>query len=184
MERADRARIQGDSTAPVWIVEISDFQCPFCKQWHDETYASVVRDYVAKGIVRMAYLHLPLAMHQHAFHAAEASMCAAAQNRFWQMHDKLFDTQKRWAGMTNVAPLFDSLAVASGVSGPEWRECMRSMVMRRVINGDRTRAASAGVTSTPVFFVGDERVMGAEPTQRFRDAIERARAKVARRPSQ
>jgi protein-disulfide isomerase len=183
LERADRARIQGDSTAPVWLVEISDFQCPFCKRWHDETYPTLVRDYVAKGIVRMAYVHLPLQMHQHAFQAAEASMCAAVQDRFWPMHDKLFDTQARWAAMTNVAPLFDSLAVASGARGPEFRECMRSMVMRRVINGDRTRAASASVISTPVFFVGTERINGAEPIQVFRDAIERARAKAARPPS-
>jgi protein-disulfide isomerase len=182
LERADRARIQGDTTAPVWVVEISDFQCPYCKRWHDETYPALVRDFIRPGIVRMAYVHLPLQQHQHAFHAAEAAMCAAVQNRFWQMHDALFETQPRWVPLTDATALFDSLAVASGVKGSEWRECMRSMVMRRLINADRARSMSAAVSSTPTFFVGDERVRGAAPIEEFRAAIERARAKSSRPP--
>src|SRR5881628_2741765 len=73
LQRADRARIQGDSAAPVWIVELSDFQCPYCKQWHDETYPVIVRDYVAKGQVRLAYVNYPLQQHVHALRAAEAA---------------------------------------------------------------------------------------------------------------
>ena len=181
LERADKARIQGDTAAPVWIVEISDFQCPYCKQWHDQVYPQIVREYVRQGTVRLAYVNFPLGMHQNALPASEAAMCAAVQDRFWQMHDTLFSTQTRWAALQEPLPLYDSLATAIGVQATEWRSCMSSHVMRRLINADRTRGLSAGVNSTPTFFVGDEPIRGAAPMDEFRAAIGRARAKAAGR---
>ena len=174
LEAADAGRIQGDSTAPVWIVEISDFQCPFCKQFHDETYPALVRDYVRAGVVRMAYVNLPLSIHQHAMPAAEVAMCSSAQGRFWPVHDALFDTQETWARMDDPAAFFDSLAVAHGADGPNLRACLESQTIRRLIGADVARAASAGIRSTPVFFVGTERIQGAAPLEEFRAAIARA----------
>jgi len=181
LARADAGRIQGDSAAPVWVVEISDFQCPFCKRWHDETYPAIKRDYIDAGIVRMAYVNLPLSMHPHAVPAAEAALCASAQGRFWEVHDAIFATQARWTPMPDARALFDSLALASGIDRAAYRSCMDSDVMLRVINGDVARAASANVRPTPTFFVGNERIEGAAPLEVFRRAIERARA--AQRPT-
>lgn len=180
LERADAGRIQGSPSAPIWIVEISDFQCPYCKQWHDETYPIIKREFIAPGHVRMAYVNLPLSsIHPHAAPAAEAAMCAAVQNKFWEVHDALFATQDRWKGLSDATALFDSLTIATGVDEAQWRDCMRSQVMQRLLNGDRQRAGMAGVVSTPVFFVGDEMIRGAAPIAAFRAAIERARAKAA-----
>lgn len=173
---ADAGRIQGDSAAPIWMVEISDFQCPFCRRFHEESYDAIVRDYVRPGIVRMAYVNLPLQMHQHALPAADYAMCASAQNRFWQVHDALFQTQETWAPMQNPAPFFDSLVVANGVDATRLAECLASGTMRRLIAADVGRAANAGINSTPYFFVGSERIAGAAPLPEFRAAIERARA--------
>jgi protein-disulfide isomerase len=182
LERADKARIQGDSAAPVWLVEISDFECPFCKRWHDETYPALQKEYIQTGRVRLAYVNFPLGQHPHALPAAEAAMCAAAQDRFWPMHDSLFNSQPRWASMGDASALYDSLAVSVGVNAGEWRECVRSGVMRRLVSADHDRGQSAGVRSTPTFFVGDEPIQGAESIGTFRAAIERARAKAARTP--
>ena len=184
LERADAGRIQGSQAAPVWLVEISDFQCPYCKQFHDQTYPLIKREFIDAGHVRMAYVNLPLSsIHRHAAPAAEAAMCAAAQNKFWPVHDSLFASQDRWNKLTDATAVFDSLALKAGVKADEFRDCVRSQVMRRLLNGDRQRAGSAGVTSTPVFFVGDEVIRGAAPIQEFRAAIERARTKAAARPS-
>src|SRR5687767_5403414 len=79
---ADRSRIQGSPTAPVWMIVVSDFQCPFCRTWHDSTYETLRREYVETGKIRMAYVHLPLSMHRHATITAEASMCAGVQGKF------------------------------------------------------------------------------------------------------
>lgn len=172
---ADAGRIQGAATAPVWMVEISDFQCPFCKKWHDEIYPVIKRDYIDKGLVRMAYVHYPLPQHPNAYPAAVASMCAALQDRFWPVHDRIFDTQTRWGRMDHAAAtkLFDSLAYASGVRADSYRTCVADDVMRRLIGADVGRAQQAQVRSTPAFFIGDEPVLGVPPLEQFRAVIER-----------
>src|SRR6476659_5143296 len=113
--RADLARIQGSPTAPLWVIEVSDFQCPYCKQWHDQTYNAFLDQYVKTGKVRLAYVNFPLQSHVHAWPAAEAAMCAGAQGKFWPMHDALFTTQTQWETLTSPAAVFISLAKASCV---------------------------------------------------------------------
>jgi protein-disulfide isomerase len=171
-ERADRGRIQGDPNAPLWIIEMSDFQCPFCKTWHDSTYPGVVRDYVKTGKVRLAYLNFPLRMHAHAMPAAEAAMCSSAQGKFWEMHDAVFSSQDRWVPTTNAQPIFESLAGALGIDMAAWRTCMSKHLTRALIQADLERSSGAGIESTPSFFVGDQGIAGAQPYAVFRDAIE------------
>lgn len=177
-ERADKGRIQGATSAPIWIVEVSDFQCPFCKTWHDNAYAAVVREYVQTGRARMAYLNMPLRMHQHAMEAAEVAMCASVQSRFWEMHEALFNTQSRWEGMPSVATYFDSLATTVGVARPAFDTCVKAHLTRPLIDADIERGKSAGIGSTPTFFVGDQKIEGAQPLPLFREVIEAQLAKA------
>src|SRR5688500_17464643 len=100
--KADLARIQGSPTAPVWVIEVSDFQCPYCKQWHEQTYPKLRDEFVRTGKVRLAYINFPLAQHGNAQPAAEAAMCAGAQGKFWEMHDALFTNQAKWAVLSSV----------------------------------------------------------------------------------
>ena len=171
-DRADRGRILGDSTASVWIVMASDFQCPWCKRWHDETFQPIVQNYVRTGKVRMAYLNFPLGMHRNAVPASEAAMCASVQGKFWQLHDALFAEQEKWGELPDAIPTFDAMANRAGVAMPAWRECMSKHSTTNLIAADRDRARSAGVKSTPTFFVADRRVEGALPFAAFRDTIE------------
>ncbi|HTE46517.1 MAG TPA: thioredoxin domain-containing protein, partial [Gemmatimonadaceae bacterium] len=78
-DRADRGRILGDSNATVWVVMVSDFQCPFCKQWHDAAFQQIMKTYVNTGRVRLAFLNMPLSIHRNAVPASEAAMCASVQ---------------------------------------------------------------------------------------------------------
>ena len=172
LARADRGRIQGDPSAKTWLVIISDFQCPYCRQWHDEVFATVVRDYVARGKIRLAYVNLPLSIHMNAMPAAEAAMCASVQGKFWQMHDVLFRTQDRWETLPQPAHLFDSLAVSVGVEPTAYRSCIQSGATRPMINADQQRAEDAQVRATPTFFIGDQRMEGAIPLADFRAALD------------
>lgn len=176
LARADKGRIQGDSSAKLWLVIVSDFQCPYCRQWHDEVFATVVRDYVATGKVRIAYVNLPLSIHANAVPAAEAAMCTSAQGRFWQMHDALFRTQENWERLADPKPLFDSLAVSVGADPAAYRSCVQSGVTRPMIEADARRVDDAGVRATPTFFIGDTKLEGAVPLPEFRAAIDRALA--------
>ena len=179
--RADAARIQGNANAPVWVVEVSDFQCPFCKTWHDSTYRVLQREFVNPGTIRLAYVNYPLPNHANALPAAEAAMCAGTQGKFWEMHDKLFDTQDRWAPLPNAAAVFDSVARAAGVDVAATRQCIDQGAMRALIQADAERARESGVEATPSFIIGgDVLIRGAQPIAAFRRTIAQ---KLAARPA-
>lgn len=178
--RADLSRIAGDPAAPLWLVVASDFQCPYCAQWHRDSYAALRTDYVRTGKVRMAYVNLPLDQHRHARPAASAVLCAGAQDRFWQMHDAVFETQQRWAPLADATLLFDSLAVATGADTTAWRSCMSNGVMDSLVLADRARVIALGVQSTPTFLISYTRspaspgqmLRGAAPLAEFRRVLD------------
>ena len=176
---ADKGRIRGSATAPIWVVEISDFQCPFCKRWHDETYAALDKEFVQTGKVRLAYLNFPIpSLHANARAASEAAMCASVQGKFWELHESLFNTQQAWAAQKNPMTTFDSLAVAAGADAPKWRSCMSSHATVPLIDADQDRSKSNGVQSTPTFYVGESRIEGAYPVDSFRVIIAKELAKA------
>lgn len=179
LTRADQGRIEGSPDAKVWFVIVSDFQCPYCKQWHDETLEAVRAEYVKTGKVRMAYINYPLGNHQHAWPTATAAMCAAEQSKFWQYHDAVFATQQKWAAMPSAAALLDSLAGSVGVGMRQWRECVASDRMRAVIRSDKSRAEAAGVNSTPTFLIGDRGLSGARTIAELRPVIDSAVTRAA-----
>ena len=171
-DKADRGRILGDSTAKLWVIMASDFQCPYCKSWHDEQFEVLMREYGMKNKVRLAFLNFPLSIHQNAMPAAEAAMCASVQGKFWPLHEGLFHTQKKWEGMANATPVFDSLARAAGVNMTTYRNCVSKHLTVPLIEADRERLRGAGVKSTPTFFVGSQGLAGAD--QNVRAAIDAA----------
>jgi protein-disulfide isomerase len=175
-QRIDAARILGDSTAKVWMIMVSDFQCPYCKQWHDESFAALRHEYVDNGKVRLAYYNFPLSMHPNAVPAAEAAMCAGAQNKFWPMHDALFAAQATWAPLPDPSRIFDSLATKVGLDVSTFNSCRTTHATLSMIKADQDRAERAGVQSTPTIIIGNKIIAGAQPTDNFRRALDAALA--------
>lgn len=174
---ADRGRVLGDTAAKTWVIVASDFQCPFCKTWHDETYPALVAEYVRTGKVRVAYINFPLSQHGNAVVTAEAAMCAGAQGKFWEYHDGLFDTQSQWAAMPNPRSVLDSIATGVGVRNAAWQQCVDSGRMQPLIEADNSRAKAAGVQSTPSFLIGNQIFLGSQPIEALRPALDSAIAK-------
>jgi protein-disulfide isomerase len=174
---ADRGRIIGDSTAKTWFVIASDFQCPFCKQWHDESYKTLVDEYVRTGKIRVAYLNFPLGQHQNAVPTANAAMCASAQGKFWEYQDALFATVSQWGPSQNPRAILDSLARSTNLDVAAWSQCYESERMIPLIFADRDRAVAGGVQSTPSFLVGGKVLAGAQPVEAMRALIDSAIAK-------
>jgi protein-disulfide isomerase len=160
--RADSGRVLGSASAPLWVIEASDFQCPFCKQWHDADFEKLVDKYVKTGKVRLAFLNMPLGMHQHAVVAAEAAMCTSVQGKFWPMHDALFASQKDWEALPDPSATFASLAGRTGVNMNAWTKCVKDHLTLPLIQADRERVIAAKVNSTPTFFVGNQILEGAD----------------------
>ncbi|MEX2180858.1 MAG: thioredoxin domain-containing protein [Gemmatimonadaceae bacterium] len=183
ISRADLGRIKGGDRAPVWVVVVSDFQCPFCKRWHDETAPRIEREYVRSGKVRVAYLNFPIATHRNAQPAHELAMCGAEQDRFWPVADALFATQASWKGRGDAVAYFDSLARTLPLDHDRLQRCLADGHTRPLISADYQRSVRVGIGSTPSFFIGGRTIIGAQPYEVFAHAIEAALADAARAPS-
>jgi protein-disulfide isomerase len=149
--RAQRSRFKGPEGAPVTLYEVSDFQCPYCRQFAQTTMAQLDSAYIRTGKVRMGFIHLPLSNHPQAFAAAEAAMCAGAQSRFWEMHDRLFAAQPEWSGSANASQRFEGYAEALRLDMTAYRECTANDRTASMIIGDVLEAR--GVNGTPAFFM-------------------------------
>lgn len=176
---ADNGRVVGAPGAKLWMLIVSDFQCPFCKQWHDETWSAIRREFVDTGKLRVAYVNFPLGIHPNATPAAVAAMCASAQGKFWAVADGIFATQDRWKDLPNPRPFLAGIARSAGADAARLQACMDGSAVTSLVDADRTRMARAGTRSTPTFFIGGARLEGALPIAQFRRVIAAELAKIA-----
>ena len=173
LERADRSRSRGDEDAPIRIVEISDFECPFCARFYQESYRAIDSLYVQTGIARYLWISFPNSTHARAWPAIEAAFCAGAAGRFWPMHDVLFERREEWAESRDPNALFLGYAEGIGVDRESFAACLRNDQTAPLQVRDYESAIAAGVTSTPFFVVGDSvAIRGAVPLETFRSAID------------
>ena len=167
---ADHGRILGKESTPTWFIMVSDFQCPFCKAWHDSTFAMIKKDYVDSGKLRIAFINFPL--HTNSLAASRTAMCAAAQGKFWGTHDRIFDTQNKWKNLADPRHFLDALAIASGADATALRACEDGRHVDALIAADQERFQRAGVTGTPTFYIGRATMVGALPSRDFRRVID------------
>jgi len=173
LERADRARVKGSEAAPIRIVEVSDFECPYCAQFYGESYRTIDSLYVRSGLVRYVWISFPNANHPRSWPAIEAAFCAGAAGRFWPMHDLLFERQQEWKSASDPNELFRSWAADIGIDEASFADCLRNDQTAPLQVRDYESAIAAGVTSTPFFIVGDSlAIRGAVPLETFRSAVD------------
>lgn len=179
LARADRGRIRGNPDA-IWLVVISDFQCPFCRRWHEETLPEIERDYLSSGKVQIAYINFPIpGSHPNAPAVHELAMCAAEQGQFWRAADLLFRTQRSWAGRRDIRAFLDSVSWGLALEQRRLTSCMDSREMKAIVDADYSRASRLGIGSTPSFLIGGRTMIGAQPYEAFRRAIDAALAEQA-----
>ncbi len=173
----------GDPAAPVVINEYSDFQCPFCKRFHDETLALIVRDYVSQGKVYFVYHHFPVVDRgsslEESHLAANAAVCAARQNRFWEFHDVLFANQNGENIGTFVSRRLEAMAESAGLDMTAYKDCLANGRPDAVVRADVAAAIDAGLSSTPSFVINGDLLVGAQSYAVFQTSIEAALAKAA-----
>ena len=181
-------RTKGRPDAPVTVYEMADFQCPACRSFALETMPTLEREYVRSGKVRFVFVNFPLSFFDSTFHrnaapAAEIAMCAARQDRFWPMHDALYQRQAVWAELEDPTPFFAALGDTVGLDRAALARCVADGGARREIEADARGAYRAGARSTPTFYIEGGLLAGAAPLAVFRqvlDSIYRARTAPAR----
>ena len=162
---AEGAPTMGPADAPITLVEFSDFECPYCSQ-----FVTTLEEVQAKygDRVRLVFRHFPLSMHPSAPKAAEASMCANEQDRFWQMHDSMFGDQRQLG-----VPDLKEKASRLGLDEKAFAECLDSGKYAEQIQKDLQAGTQAGVTGTPALFVnGIPAPSGALPYETVAQFIE------------
>ena len=162
---------KGPATAPVTIVEFSDFECPFCARVVP-TLDQVKQKYGDQ--VRLVFRQYPLDMHPNAAKAAEAALCADEQGKFWEMHDAMFADQKKLA----VADL-KATAGTLGLDAAAFGSCLDSGKHAARVKADIKAGTLAGVSGTPALFVNGRFLNGAVPFEAIAEVVdeELARAK-------
>lgn len=166
-------RSKGSAKAPVTVYEMSDFQCPYCRQFALETFPGLERDYIKTGKVRWVFINFPLtSVHAHASAAAELALCAGKQQAFWPVHDLLFAHQESWAPLKEAGPFFVSLADSARLSKPALLSCLESPDTRNSVRADAEGAARSGATSTPTFYIEGGLLEGAQPLNVFRHVLD------------
>ncbi len=162
----------GSPDAPVTIVEFSDFQCPYCERFYTQTFAQLKENYIDTGKVRFVFKDFPLSFHDKATPAALAAECAGEQDKYWDMHDKLFGEQQRWVESGNPNDAFKEFAKELGLDADQFAECLDSQKYLNEIQADMQEGIAAGVQGTPAFFVNDQFLSGAQPYQVFQKTID------------
>lgn len=168
--------VLGDKNAKVQIVEFSDYQCPFCRLFWKNTLPSIKDAYIKTGKAKLVFRDFPLSFHPAAQISAEAAHCAGEQNKYWEMHDKLFEEQdKEGQGTVQYgAPELKKWAAEIGVDATQFNACLDSQKYKKVVQDNFNAGASAGVDGTPAFFVNGLKIVGAQPFGAFQQAIEAA----------
>lgn len=167
----DDDAVKGDAKAPVTIVEFSDYQCPFCSRFFTDTLPQIDEKYIKTGKAKLVYRDYPLSFHPQADDAALAAECAGDENKYWQMHDKLFANVDTWA-VDGVKDVLVGYAKEMGLNVATFTDCFDSGKHRGEITKDLREGSAAGVSGTPGFFVNGKLISGAQPFAVFEQVIE------------
>ena len=155
--------IKGPVDAPVTIVVFTDFQCPFCSR-HAETLDKIREKYGDR--VRLVFKQFPLAFHREAHPAARASLAAARQGRFWEMHDMLF-ANFRSLSRGN----YFTWATELGLDPGKFEEALDAKDIAAQVERDMKAGTGYEVRGTPSTFVNGVKVVGAQPFGKVEDAV-------------
>jgi protein-disulfide isomerase len=171
----------GSKDAPLTMVEFTDYQCPYCRQFHLNVFGEIKKNYIDTGKVRFYSRDLPLdQIHPNAIRAAQAARCAADQGQFWAMRDVMGNNSDK-------LDLESLVADAGGLKldTKAFRSCVESQKYKEAVQTDVLEAMKIGAEATPTFVLGKstptgvdgELIVGSQPYTEFVKAITRADSK-------
>ncbi|HEU4697864.1 MAG TPA: thioredoxin domain-containing protein [Gemmatimonadales bacterium] len=158
---------RGARDAPIVMVDLSDFACPFCGSHARQTLPALEREFITQG--KVFYKYVPIVMgFPNGDRAARAAECAAEQDAFWPMHDRIYADQAEWKRASDPAKVFARHATSLGLDTTRFGSCYASARGAARTDAANDRARRLGVRATPTFFVNGQMVEGALPLDRFR----------------
>ncbi len=180
--------MMGINTAPITVVEAADFQCPYCgaasgknptivtmMQQNDASWQPVIpnliKDYVNTGKVKLIFKQFPF-LGVESESAAEASLCASDQGKFWDFYDYLYGHQGGENSGTFSNDNLEKFASALGLNTSTFNQCLSSGQHKNDVVQDQSDDVAAGINSAPSFFVGSQKIVGAVPYSSIKSVID------------
>lgn len=146
--------IKGNPDAEIVLVEFGDFQCPACANWVTVT-EEVVKEF--GDHIAFVFRHHPLkSIHPNAQLSGQAAQAAGQQDKFWEMHDKLYETQVEWSEESNPTEKFVAYAEELGLDTAQFEEDLTSKAVKRAVDDSYNSSRSQGISSTPTFVLNGE----------------------------
>lgn len=167
-----KSPVTGAAKARVTIVEISDYECPYCVRGND-VMKQLLKQYPKD--VRVVMKQMPLPFHRHARMAAMAALAAGEQGKYWQMHDKLFESTRAKVELTRAR--LEALARELKLDMARFAHALDTEKFAQEIEADQRLSNSLGVRGTPAFFINGRKITGARPLEQFKAIVEEELAK-------
>lgn len=166
----------GSATAPVEVIEFADFECPGCAQWSTVVEPDVRKRIFDTGKASLRFFDFPLEMHRNTLAAANAAACAADQNKFWEMHDRIFFGRADWATESTSRPDKFMAAYARELSLDmgRWQKCFDDRAHQARILGNKAQGIKLKVGQTPTFIIAGRMHAGGPSYDEFAALIDSA----------
>ena len=174
----------GDKDAKLTMIDFSDYECPFCKRYFDDTFSQIKKEYIDTGKIKYVYRDLPLGFHANAHKEAQAAECAREQGGdtvYFKYHDEIF--KRTTSNGTGLA--LDQLSIIAndiGLDGNKLQSCIDSEKFKAEVDQDLADASTSGANGTPTFFIGKStangiiegtKIVGAQPFSAFQAEIDK-----------
>jgi protein-disulfide isomerase len=174
---APTQHVEGQGKANVTLVEYGDYECPFCGQYYP-IVKQVEQEFDQQ--IHFQFRNFPLvSIHQNAFAGARAAEAAAMQNKFWEMHDLLYQTQTQWSQSSSPTTYFNQYAQQLGLNVTQFKTDYDSDKVNNLINADMAAGNKLSINGTPTFYLDGKQVQVGQSVQAFEQIINAEIAKKA-----
>jgi protein-disulfide isomerase len=164
-------RVIGEEDAPVTIVEYASFTCGHCARFHTDTLPELKAEYIDDGTARLVFRDFPL--DGLALRASMLAHCAAPE-QYFTLVDVLFATQQQWVSSPDPLQALANIGRQAGIGEADFQACMEDEALAdRILRRAREAEERYGIDSTPSFVINGEPLIGNQPIDRFRSAIDR-----------
>lgn len=149
----------GNKEAKVTIVEYADFQCPFCKKFHDTIFKNLQKDFIDSNKIKFVYQDFPF-LGEESFLAAEAAACAKDQGKYWEFHNRIYEVQAGENVGTYIPENLKKLAAGLGLNAEQFNQCLDSHKTKSLVETSYDSAVGYGVEATPTIFINGKKLEG------------------------
>ena len=166
---------QSDPQAPLTLVEFGDYQCPACAVYHP-----FVKKLSSEfpGKINFIFRHFPLPQHKNAPISSYAAEAAGLQGKFWEMHNKIYETQSVWSNLDNPKDKFTEFALELGLDKQKFLDDIDSDIVKNIVKRGVSDGNLAGISATPTFFLNGVEIPLTATYEEFKKAIEQELSKI------